>query len=131
MIASLNFFLSYGRPVTKAGSLTLTLLLSYTGCASHEENPTVAQVGDRAITAQDVRDFIDRLPEHAKGEEAGKEQVRDHLQTMIDMELLLMEARSQGHERSSAYLTRMIRIRKAKLVSEYERRTIDGNGRRQ
>ncbi len=125
MIASLNFCLSYGRPVTKAGSLTLTLLLSYTGCASHEENPTVAQVGDRAITAQDVRDFIDRLPEHAKGEEAGKEQVRDHLQTMIDMELLLMEARSQGHERSSAYLTRMIRIRKAKLVSEYERRTID------
>ena len=125
MIASLSFSLSHGRPVTKAGSLSLALLLSYTGCASHEENPTVAQVGDRAITAPDVRDFIDKLPEHAKGEEAGKEQLRDHLQTMIDMELLLMEARSQGREKSPAFLTRMRRIRKTKLVSEYERRTID------
>ena len=52
--------------------------------------------------------------------------MRVHLQAMIDTELLLMEARSQGIEKSSSYLTRMIRIRKAKLVSEYERsRTID------
>jgi len=72
-----------------------------------------------------VRDFLAKLPEHAKGEEAGKEPLRDHLQTVIDIELLLLEARSQGLERSSAYLTSLSRIRKAKLVREYERRTID------
>ena len=113
------FFISYGA----LGSLALLLIC--TGCGPQDENPTVAAVGDRTITVQDVRDFLAKLPEHAKGEEAGKEQLRNHLQTMIDIELLLMEARSQGLERSSAYLTRMIRIRKAKLVSEYERRTID------
>ena len=113
------FFISYGA----LGSLALLLIC--TGCGPQDENPTVAAVGDRTITVQDVRDFLAKLPEHAKGEEAGKEQLRDHLQTMIDIELLLMEARSQGLERSSAYLTKMIRIRKAKLVSEYERRTID------
>ena len=113
------FFISYGA----LGSLALLLIC--TGCGPQDENPTVAEVGDQTITVQDVRDFLAKLPEHAKGEEAGKEQLRDHLQTMIDIELLLMEARSQGLERSSAYLTKMIRIRKAKLVSEYERRTID------
>ena len=103
----------------------LALLLICTGCGPQDENPTVAEVGDQTITVQDVRDFLARLPEHTKGEEAGKEQLRDHLQTVIDTELLLMEARSQGLEKSSSYLTKMIRIRKAKLVSEYERRTID------
>ena len=113
------FSISYGA----LGSLALLLIC--TGCGPQNENPTVAEVGDQTITVQDVRDFLAKLPEHAKGEEAGKVPLRVHMQTMIDTELLLLEARSQGIERSSAYLTRMIRIRKAKLVSEYERRTID------
>ena len=113
------FCFSYGA----LGSLALLLIC--TGCGPQDENPTVAEVGDQTITVQDVRDFLAKLPEYAKGEEAGKEPLRVHLQAMIDTELLLMEARSQGIEKSSSYLTRMIRIRKAKLVSEYERRTID------
>ena len=104
---------------------SLALLLICTGCGPQDENPTVAEVGDQTITVQDVRDFLAKLPEYAKGEEAGKVPLRVHLQAMIDTELLLMEARSQGIEKSSSYLTRMIRIRKAKLVSEYERRTIE------
>ena len=103
----------------------LALLLICTGCGPQDENPTVAEVRDQTITVQDVRDFLAKLPEHAKGEGAGKEPLRVHLQTMIDMELLLMEAQSQGLEKSAPYLTRMLQIRKAKLVSEYERRTID------
>ena len=109
------FSFSYGA----LGSLALLLIC--TGCGPQDENPAVAEVGDRTITAQDVRDFLAKLP----GEEAGKVPLRVHLQAMIDTELLLMEARSQGIEKSSSYLTRMIRIRKAKLVSEYERRTIN------
>ena len=112
----LNFSLSCGRP----GASWLALFLVCAGCAL--EDDSIARVGDRAITAQDVRAFIDRLPENAG---AGKEQLRDHLQTIIDFELMLMEARSQGIDKSSAYLTRMDRIRKAKLVGEYERRFID------
>ena len=104
---------------------SLALLLICTGCEPQDENPTVAEVGDQTITVQDVRDFLAKLPEHAKGEEAGKEPLRDHLQTVIDIELLLLEARSQGLERSSPYLTSLNRIRKTKLVREYERRTID------
>jgi parvulin-like peptidyl-prolyl isomerase len=119
------FSLFYGALVAKAGCVSVALLLAFAGCGPQDENPTVAEVGDRAITAQDVQAFIDRLPENAGGEGAGKEQLRDHLQTIIDFELMLMEARSQGIERSSAYLTRMDRIRKSKLVGEYERRFID------
>ena len=101
----------------------LALLVVCAGCAL--EDDSIARVGDRAITAQDVRAFIDKLPADAGGEEFSKEQLRDHLQTIIDFELMLMEARSQGIDRSSAYLARMDRIRKAKLVGEYERRFID------
>ena len=114
-----TFSISYGA----LGSLALLLIC--TGCGPQDENPTVAEVGDRTITVRDVRDFLAKLPEHAKGEEAGKEPLRYHLQTIIDMELLLMEARNQGLERSSPYLTSLIQIRKAKLVREYQRRTID------
>lgn len=113
------FSFSYGA----LGSLALLLIC--TGCGPQDENPTVAEVGDQTITVQDVRDFLARLPEYVKGEEAGKEPLRVHLQAMIDTELLLMEARSQGIEKSSPYLTSLNRIRKAKLVREYERRTID------
>ena len=113
------FSFSYGA----LGSLALLLIC--TGCGPQDENPTVAEVGDQTITVQDVRDFLAKLPEYAKGEEAGKEPLSVHLQAMIDTELLLLEARSQGIEKSSSYLTKMIRIRKAKLVSEYERRKIE------
>ena len=119
------FSLFYGALVAKAGCVSVVLLLAFGGCGPQDENPSVAEVGDRAITAQDVRAFIDRLPENAGGEGAGKEQLRDHLQTIIDFELMLMEARSQGIDGSSAYLSRMDRIRKAKLVGEYEGRWID------
>ena len=117
------FFLSYGVPMTKAGLLALLLICA--GCGPQDEDPTVAEVGERTITVRDVRDFLAKLPDHAKDEEAGKEPLRVHLQAMIDTELLLMEARSQGIERSSPYLTNLIQIRKAKLVGEYERRTIE------
>ncbi len=118
-MTSLNLSLSCGRP---GGSL-LALLVVCAGCAL--EDDSIARVGDRAITAQDVRAFIDKLPADASGEEAGKEQLRDHLQTIIDFELMLMEARRQGIDRSSAYLTRMDQIRKAKLVGGYEGKFID------
>ena len=118
-MTSLNLSLLRKAP---GGSL-LALLVVCAGCAL--EDDSIARVGDRAITAQDVRAFIDKLPADASGEEAGKEQLRDHLQTIIDFELMLMEARRQGIDRSSAYLTRMDQIRKAKLVGEYEGRFID------
>ena len=98
----------------------LAVLAVFAGCAL--EDGSVARVGEHAITAQDVRAFIDRLPE---GSDSRNNELRDHLQTIIDFELMLMEARSQGIETSSAYLARINRIKKAKLVGEYEERSID------
>jgi len=104
--------------ITRVRSL-LALLVVLAGCAL--EDDSIARVGDRVITAQDVQAFINRLPESAG---ASREELKDHLQTIIDFELMLMEARSQGIGTSSAYLARMNRIRQAKLVGEYERRSV-------
>ena len=108
--------------VTRPGVSLLALLLTVAGCAL--EDDSIARVGDRAITAQDLQDFIDKL-QHAGDADAREQPPIDHLQTIIDFELMLLEARSRGIDRSSVYLARMDRIRKAKLVSEFEGRSID------
>ena len=104
--------------------LSSALLLLYSGCAD-ETNPAVAHVGERTITEQDLRGFIESLPDHARGNAESPGQERDHLQTMIDMELMLLEAANEGIDRSSAFVSRMERTRKAKLISVFENRAIE------
>lgn len=95
----------------------------WVGCTPKDSNPIVAMVGETAITAQDVRDFIDGLPAEAKGAES-PDRAREHLQTLIDTELLLMEARAERIDGSPAFLRRMGRARKARLVRVFEERSI-------
>ena len=97
--------------------------LSLCSCA-REEGGVVAQVGERAITAAELRQFVDALSDKDKGEAPGADQVRVHLQTMIDKELMLLEARNQDLDHSSAYLTRMGKAWRVKLVSLFEDRSI-------
>ena len=97
--------------------------LSLCSCA-REDGGVVAQVGERAITAAELRQFVDALSDKDKGEAPGADRVRVHLQTMIDKELMLLEARNQELDRSSAYLTRMGRAWRARLVSLFEDRSI-------
>ena len=97
--------------------------LSLCSCA-REDGGVVAQVGERAITAAELRQFVDGLSDKDKGEAPGADQGRVHLQTMIDKELMLLEARNQELDHSSAYLTRMGRAWRTKLVSLFEDRSI-------
>lgn len=83
----------------------------------------VAVIGGRTITAEELLTFIKKLPESAR--QVGKGEARIHLQTMVDMEVLLMEARAQRLDASAAFLNRMTRIRRDKLVSVFEQRTIN------
>lgn len=103
----------------------MVLSVLCTGCADDENNLAVAQVADRTITARDVRDFIEKLPEHGTGKGVDAGQEKDHLQTMIAMELLLIQARHEGIETNPAFLSKMKRARTAKLVRVFEQRAID------
>ena len=65
------------------------------GCAKDAEeleDPVLAQVGDRRITASQLIDFEQRLPAQLKTKKAGLDGYRDYLQTLIDKEIFLQEA---------------------------------------
>lgn len=93
------------------------------GYAENGESPVVAEVGDRAITARDVEDYIRRLPGTGPGE-VPAERHREHLQTMVDMELLVMEAERQQVDRNSEFHGKLARTTRARLVKAYEERAI-------
>ena len=69
------------------------------GCAKDVEeleNPVLAEVGDRRITAAQLIDFEQRLPAQLKTKKSGLDGYRDYLQTIIDKEIFLQEAIKRG-----------------------------------
>ncbi|NKB67740.1 MAG: hypothetical protein GKR89_11815 [Candidatus Latescibacteria bacterium] len=72
--------------------------LALAGCAKDSqdlEDPVLAEVGDSRITASQLLDFERRLPRELKTEKSGIEGYRDYLQTVIDKEIYLQEARKR------------------------------------
>ncbi len=112
-----------GRPRV-AGPLCVlgAAAILWSGCA-REERGVVAVVGDKAITAQDVRDLGARLAGES-GEAASPDRVMEHLQALVDRELLLLEAEKERIEESPFYVRRMGRLRRDKLVGTLEARTL-------
>ena len=71
--------------------LLLLFIAGVTSCSDVSDNPSLlARIGDVQITASDLRAFEARL----KGNAAERVGHRDHLQTLIDREVLLVEARA-------------------------------------
>ena len=69
------------------------------GCAKDAEeleDPVLAEVGDRRITASELIDFEQRLPAQLKTKKTGLDGYRDYLQTVIDKEIFLQEAVKRG-----------------------------------
>ena len=104
-----------------------------TGCAKQEEEALqpeadlatgpdleLARVGDRSITAGQLRAFYDKIPNYLQSDREGLEKERNHLQTLIDMELLQLEAKERGVDRLPVFIYKMAQYRKEKLVGLYQ-----------
>ncbi len=75
------------------------IALALMGCtkdAEELENPVLAEVGDRRITASQLIAFEQRLPAELKTKKSGMDGYRDYLQTIIDKEIFLQEAIKRG-----------------------------------
>ena len=75
------------------------IVLVLMGCAKDVEeleNPVLAEVGDRRITASQLIAFEQRLPDELKTKKSGLDGYRDYLQTIIDKEIFLQEAVKRG-----------------------------------
>ena len=79
------------------GAVLWLLAWGLIGCDDMEdEKVLLARVGDREITASHLRYFESRVAEGLKTKKTGIEGLRDHLQTLIDKEILLQEAGRLG-----------------------------------
>lgn len=117
-------------------SLGLVVLgIGMTGCARKaEDQPAspagpaeeleLAKVGDRSITLKDYDDFYADVPAYLQSHRPGVEKGRNHLQTLIDMELLQLEAAARGIERSPAFSSKLHRLKQDKLAGLYQVRNI-------
>lgn len=116
----------------RMGLVPAALLLVGTHCAEEKQesaavpdpDPIIAQVGDKAITLGQFRAFSRDIPKYLQSEKTGLERVRNHLQTMIDRELLAVEALDQGIDQSPRFLKKMRRFKEKRLLAVFQAREI-------
>lgn len=80
----------------------------------------LARVGDQSITAGQLRAFYGKIPNYLQSDSKGLEKERNHLQTLIDMELLQLEAEDQGIDRLPAFIYKISQYKKEKLIGLYQ-----------
>ena len=64
------------------------------------------------------------IPALLRSEEQGVQMWREHLDSMVDMELMLLEARQQGLDQDSKFLDKWEHERQQKLIREILRREV-------
>ena len=119
--------------------VTLALALLISGCTSQEKEEVpqsapepaagagiavepsleLARVGDASITAGQLQAFYAKMPDYLQSKKEGLEKERRHLQTLIDMELLQLEAVARGVHRLPVFTNKMEQYRREKLVGLY------------
>ncbi len=102
----------------------LMALCGAIGCAQEPRDPVVAVVGERQITAEELRRFVLDLLPGLRSEEEGQEAREDYLQTLIDREILLLEARNRGLDRDPELLKKLSDKKKDYILSIFHRREI-------
>lgn len=109
-----------------AMGLVGVVLLSvwWSGCGPEVAGDIVARVGDKEITLAELREFRGEATANYRDPEEGLKAWRFYLQTMIDMELLLTEAREQQLDQTMEFARQWEDQRRKKLVDAYLARTV-------
>lgn len=101
------------------------LLSLHAGCSSPEEDGDIAaRVGEREIGIEEVLQFQEDSDAAIHTDKGGLEALRYFLQAMVDMELMLIEARAGKLDQNPKFARRWEKERKKKLVDEYTARKI-------
>ena len=90
-------------------ALLACCVLLLAACSSEPGPDVLARVGSVDIGTADLQKFAAGLPEWTRSQSAGEAQVRDYLQSLVDRELLLAEARARGLDKDPALVERVQR----------------------
>ena len=93
----------------------LSLLLA--GCG--EDRALFARVGEVEITQQDFAAFVERLSPGLRSTKQGRAADREHLQSMIDQQLMFAEARTLGIDTSPEIINNLRELTRQRLVERY------------
>ena len=107
---------------TAVKSLIALVLLVLLGCAPDEV--VLAKIADSEITEAELEQFVARLPKHLRSDAQGTAADREHLESMVDQELLLLEARSRGLDTAAALVQQMEDAVRRRLSMRYQREVI-------
>lgn len=99
-------------------AFSLLSLWGLVSCDSAEE--VVARVGEKTITVGELHQFKAKTPELFRSDKEGLEAAREYLQTLIDMELMLREARSQDLDQDPEFRRQWEEERRKKLVARFQ-----------
>ena len=88
-------------------------------CGTVGPRESVAKVGNQEISAEDLLRFKAETPALLRSEKAGVEELEEYLGSMVDMEFLILEARSRGLDQTPEQLEKWEGERKRKLIATY------------
>lgn len=89
------------------------------GAGDEGKDVLLARVGEARITLHDFTVFYAKMPDYLQSGRVGAHLVHDHLQTLIDMELLQFESVAQGVDQTPAFLSKAKRQRMDRLIGLY------------
>ncbi|MBT4976626.1 MAG: hypothetical protein HOL51_00270 [Gemmatimonadetes bacterium] len=106
------------------GLVLLSMWWGGCGSGSEADGDVVARIDEKEITLEALRQFRAEATASYRDPEEGLKAWRFYLQTMIDMELLLAEAREQQLDQAMEFSRKLEDERRKKLVDLYTTRTI-------
>lgn len=89
-------------------------------CGTGEQGgEVVAKVDDLEISAEDLLRFKAETPALLRSEKVGVEELDEYLSSMVDMELMFLEARSRGLDQTPEQVEKWEEERKRKLIAVF------------
>lgn len=104
----------------------IAFFLWLSGCADTADDNVLARVGTVEITVEDLQRFNADIPALQRSDEEGVQVWREYLESMIDMELLVLEARNLGLDQEPEFQTSWEDERRKKLIGEIVLREVQG-----
>ena len=107
----------------------LVALLVLAGCGPESKTAdsaaVLATVAGKAITALDLDHYEQELPDYLRSKKEGVAAHRSHLQSLVDKELVLREARKRGLDQLPVLKHKISKMVNKRLVEELSREMVD------
>ena len=97
----------------------LFLCVFLAACSGPQDENIVGRIGEREITIAQYKQFIQSLPEELKSEKEGIDGHLEQLQSLIDKELLVIEANAIGLAQNADFVRTLERRRDRRVLDAF------------